>query len=550
MSFQTTYGPDGRLRVAILGCTGSIGTQALDVCRQHADRLQVTALSVNSSTSELVAAAREFSVPAVAVADVAHGDDAVLQELPEGTKLGVGAQAVCELARRDDVDCVLVAIVGAAGLEASHAALTSNKRLALANKESLVVGGDLLMPLAQPGQLIPVDSEHSAIYQCYLGEDPREAHCIWLTCSGGPFFGRTRDELNRVTVADLAVELELSEEVVLEACALLLGWGSIAPWYEEGEKPSPSYYPTKYQTLPRDAAGYTTFDGRRFDREHATTEGDVWELPCGEADFLAQERSHTYLGQGFLKRAFMLLAGILVNILTGFLLLMSIYSIAGVSVPVDSNMIGQVEEGSIAAKAGIEAGDTILSVDGVSCSSWMDVFDAIGAAAGKDDIAIEYKHDGKNLSTSVALKEGERLGVYASTQVVHLDPITSARLSFSYVQQIAEGVMRLLQPQHTMEILDQSSSIVGISVMSSQAAAAGPATFLTFAALISFSLGFMNLLPIPPLDGGKLVIEIIQKVAGRELPLKVQTIVSYVGIVLFALLFVYMLRSDVLRFIL
>ena len=123
-------------------------------------------------------------------------------ELPEGTELGVGAQAVCELARRDDVDCVLVAIVGAAGLEASHAALTSNKRLALANKESLVVGGDLLMPLAQPGQLIPVDSEHSAIYQCYLGENPREAHCIWLTCSGGPFFGRTRDELDRVTRAD------------------------------------------------------------------------------------------------------------------------------------------------------------------------------------------------------------------------------------------------------------------------------------------------------------------------------------------------------------
>ena len=115
MAYQTTYGPDGRLRVAILGCTGSIGTQALDVCRQHADRLQVTALSVNSSTPELVAAAREFSVPAVAVADVSHGADAVLQELPEGTELGVGAQAVCELACRDDVDCVLVAIVGACG---------------------------------------------------------------------------------------------------------------------------------------------------------------------------------------------------------------------------------------------------------------------------------------------------------------------------------------------------------------------------------------------------------------------------------------------------
>ncbi len=221
MSFQMTYGPDGRLRVAILGCTGSIGTQALDVCRQHADRLQVTALSVNSSTSELVAAAREFSVPAVAVADVDHGDDAVLQELPEGTQLGVGAQAVCELARRDDVDCVLVAIVGAAGLEASHAALTSNKRLALANKESLVVGGDLLMPLAQPGQLIPVDSEHSAIYQCYLGENPREAHCIWLTCSGGPFLRRM--DLTGVTVEEASTHprWKMGRKITVDSATLM-----------------------------------------------------------------------------------------------------------------------------------------------------------------------------------------------------------------------------------------------------------------------------------------------------------------------------------------
>ena len=202
MAFKTTYGPDGRLRVAILGCTGSIGTQALDVCRQHADRLQVTALSVNTSTDELVRAAREFDVAAVAVAAEEHSKDPVLSELPDTCSVGFGAKAVSDLARRGDVDCVLVAIVGAAGLEASHAALTAHKRLALANKESLVVGGDLLMPLAEKGQLIPVDSEHSAIYQCYLGENPREAHCIWLTCSGGPFFGRTREELERVTRAD------------------------------------------------------------------------------------------------------------------------------------------------------------------------------------------------------------------------------------------------------------------------------------------------------------------------------------------------------------
>ncbi len=380
-------------------------------------------------------------------------------------------------------------------------------------------------------------------YAAICGMDPTDVSCADRVLAGIYRHGR-------VSVEDLAAELDLPQGDVLEACALLLGWGSIAPWYEEGEKSSPSYYPTKYQTLPRDAGGNTVYDGRLFHRDEATSEGDVWQLPVGEAEFLEQERSHTYLGQGFARRAFMLLAGIIVNILTGFLLLMSIYSIAGVTVPVDTNVIGQVDADSIAAQAGIQAGDAILSVDGVSCSSWVDVYDAIGAAAGKDDIAIEYKHDGERLTTTVSLGNDDRLGIYASTEVVHLDPITSARLSFSYVQQTAEGVMRLLQPQHTMEVLDQSTSIVGISVMSSQAAAAGPATFLTFAALISFSLGFMNLLPIPPLDGGKLVIEIIQKIAGRELPLKVQTVVSYVGIALFALLFVYMLRSDILRFIL
>ena len=190
------------LRIAILGCSGSIGTQALDVCRQHADNLEVVALSVNSSTDALVSAAREFNVRAVAVSDPEHAHDPVLSELPSGCELAFGAEATCDLARRDDVDCVLVAIVGAAGLEASHAALTAGKRLALANKESLVVGGDLLMPLAAPGQLIPVDSEHSAIYQCYLGENPKQAHCIWLTCSGGPFYGRSRSELKSVTRAD------------------------------------------------------------------------------------------------------------------------------------------------------------------------------------------------------------------------------------------------------------------------------------------------------------------------------------------------------------
>ena len=191
-----------RLRVAILGCTGSIGKQALDVCRQHADSLEVVALTAHSRTAELVASAREVNARQVVVTDPDHASDPVLTELPVTCSLLSGKEGVLDLVRRDDVDCVLNAIVGSAGLEASYAALKAGKRLALANKESLVVGGDLLMPLAAPGQLLPVDSEHNAIFQCLMGDNPRDAHCIWLTCSGGPFFGRTEAELSRVTVHD------------------------------------------------------------------------------------------------------------------------------------------------------------------------------------------------------------------------------------------------------------------------------------------------------------------------------------------------------------
>lgn len=192
----------GLKRVAILGCTGSIGTQALDVCRQHADKLRVVALSAHSRTTELVAYAREHGVDRVAVTDSRHCDDPVLDELPGSCSLYKGPQAAIDMCLGDDVDIVLVAVVGAAGLSATYRLIAAGKQVALANKESLVVGGDLIMPMVKPGQLLPVDSEHSAIYQCYQGENPREAHCIWLTCSGGPFFGRSREQLVSVTPAE------------------------------------------------------------------------------------------------------------------------------------------------------------------------------------------------------------------------------------------------------------------------------------------------------------------------------------------------------------
>ncbi|MDI6900404.1 MAG: 1-deoxy-D-xylulose-5-phosphate reductoisomerase [Anaerosomatales bacterium] len=189
------------VRIALLGSTGSIGRQALQVAERFPDRIRVAALAANANDTLLVEQALAFGVPAVALADEAAASRA-RRALPDAVEVGTGGAAVVGLAERPDIDVVLNALVGAAGLRASVAALTAGRRLALANKESLVVGGDLVMRHATSGRLLPVDSEHSAIFQCLEGE-PREAVSrIWLTASGGPFWGRSRSSMSGVTVEE------------------------------------------------------------------------------------------------------------------------------------------------------------------------------------------------------------------------------------------------------------------------------------------------------------------------------------------------------------
>ena len=193
-----------RLRVAILGSTGSIGRQALDVVAAHADKIEVVALAAHTSDALLLSQAREHRVARIALSDPAAAARAQLQVAAGDPFVGVdaGPKAVVAFAEESGADVVLNALVGAAGLRASIATLKAGATLALANKESLVVGGDLVMRLAEPGKMLPVDSEHSAIFQCYVGEDARDATRIWLTASGGPFRGRTREQLADVTAAD------------------------------------------------------------------------------------------------------------------------------------------------------------------------------------------------------------------------------------------------------------------------------------------------------------------------------------------------------------
>lgn len=382
-------------------------------------------------------------------------------------------------------------------------------------------------------------------YAAICGMDPTDIPCA-------PEVLASVHRHGQVSVDELAQELGISSEDALNACALLSDWGSVVPVYDpdKGESAKSGYYPSVYASASRDAHGHIILDGRKFDRASASQEGEPWTAFESASSFFEQERSATYIGKGFWKQAFMLIAGILVNILVGVILMMSVYSIVGVTVAVDSNVIGTVDSGSVAEQAGICGGDTIEQIGDSKVASWSDLVRAVDEQGSGSPFKLVYKHDGRVRSTTVKLGYNGKLGVTASTETVRLSPLQSLRVSCRYLTATAQGVANLLVPQHTKEILDNSTSIVGISVMSSQAADAGAASYLNFAALISLSLGFMNLLPIPPLDGGKLVIELIQACLHRELSLKVQNIVSLIGIGLFVLLFIYMLRADILRFIL
>ena len=175
------------VRVAILGSTGSVGTQALDVIRKHRDRYEVVALAAGRNHELLARQAAEFGVPA------------------DRARSGVDRPDVLgELAALPDADVILNAVVGFAGLPATIGALEAGKRLALANKESLIAGGPVVNRARARGrgEIVPVDSEHSALYQCLRGGERGEVRRLVLTASGGPFRGLTREELVWVTVAD------------------------------------------------------------------------------------------------------------------------------------------------------------------------------------------------------------------------------------------------------------------------------------------------------------------------------------------------------------
>ena len=190
-------------QLAILGSTGSIGTQALEVVHEHADLFDVYALTANNQVDKLIDQARQFMPEVVVIANEQKYPELkeALEDLP--IKVWAGADAIAQVVQLEPIDMVLTAMVGYAGLRPTIAAIQAKKAIALANKETLVVAGELITDLATANQvpILPVDSEHSAIFQCLAGAWENPIEKILLTASGGPFRTKSLAELASVTKA-------------------------------------------------------------------------------------------------------------------------------------------------------------------------------------------------------------------------------------------------------------------------------------------------------------------------------------------------------------
>lgn len=188
-------------RVAVLGSTGSIGCQALEVISMHPELFEVSALTANSNSKKLVKQAKEFNPQCVVIADESHYEEVYSALKYLDIKVYTGEESIAEIVKSDKTDIVLTAMVGFSGLKPTIEAIKSRKTIALANKETLVAAGQIITTLADEYNtpIIPVDSEHSAIFQCLQGH-PEDIEKILLTSSGGPFFSKNIEEIANATV--------------------------------------------------------------------------------------------------------------------------------------------------------------------------------------------------------------------------------------------------------------------------------------------------------------------------------------------------------------
>jgi 1-deoxy-D-xylulose-5-phosphate reductoisomerase len=212
-------------KIAILGSTGSIGCQALEVIQEHPEMFEVSVLTAHSNADLLIKQALDFKPNTVVIVDEKQYEKVNDALWNHGIKTYAGDESLCQVVEMDEVDLVLTALVGYAGLKPTLAAIEAKKPIALANKETLVVAGELVSKLANENNvpLLPVDSEHSALFQCMVGEFHNPIEKIYLTASGGPFRGMNKDQLNKVTVKQALKHpnWEMGAKITIDSASLM-----------------------------------------------------------------------------------------------------------------------------------------------------------------------------------------------------------------------------------------------------------------------------------------------------------------------------------------
>lgn len=278
--------------------------------------------------------------------------------------------------------------------------------------------------------------------------------------------------------------------------------------------------------------------------------GQPREVPDPQA-LLDEERSHTYRSLSCVKRLVVLFAGPIMNLLLALVLFLIIFCGVGLTVP--TTTISNVVDGGPAQAAGMQAGDTIVAVNGQETPDWNTLIEATAALSIGQSISVDYERDGVRTQTSLVVGANEngapQLGIFAGQAQQRLSVGEAVVTSWNFFVLTVQAYVNLFNPATAAQTVSQSTSVVGIAVLAERAASTGIVPLLYILAVVSLSLGIVNLVPLPPLDGGKIVVELIERVIGREIPVRVINAVTIVVIVLLVILFVVLLRQDIMNFI-
>ena len=269
-------------------------------------------------------------------------------------------------------------------------------------------------------------------------------------------------------------------------------------------------------------------------------------------ELLAGEREHVYAGLKTWKRITVLSMGVLMNLLTAILLLTVTLSLVGYPQP--TLTLAGVTKGSPAAAAGLAAGDTIASIGGTKLADWPALLTAVAKNKPGDSVVVAYTRAGSPHETTVVLashKQGRApfLGVVSKEAQFRPSPLKAAQLAFEWTGLVFVAIVQFFNPATFATSVQGARSVVGISVETARAASSGVADYVYLVALLSLSLGVMNILPLPPLDGGKIALELVEKVMHRPIPRAVSLGISLAGALLLFSLIGYLMYSDVVRYV-